>query len=235
MLLGLVGLMVGPQAAQAADPAVAAKLATLPAGTKVLEDGVDVSKLRRNAVHVFSKGRVYELPMQLTKGAPAGRVSAQAVNGCPTSSETGGYGALCLYKWINWQGGRWQTRMDTGANWPATLSSDRGGCWNYSGSSFGAPHAGEPVNNEAGSITVTASTSAPTNAPNTSPGPHVWYWVLFDWVSCQSAGDFMFTPIEYSWYDSTLQWGPGGIYESWYHRPTSFQTASDVALGHMIG
>ncbi|MCO8274899.1 peptidase inhibitor family I36 protein [Actinoplanes sp. TRM 88003] len=53
-------------------------------------------------------------------GSVVGATPAQAVTACPNNY-------FCLYRWINWEAGRWQI-PNNGTNW------DR--CWNLSNSTY---------------------------------------------------------------------------------------------------
>ncbi|MGK5677519.1 hypothetical protein [Actinoplanes sp. URMC 104] len=229
--------------ALAALATVAAVLAIAAQPAQADEPGLSLSDLTPGVGYLVHNGEITELNDDLpsagetataqraraTASAQGGDVTAAAVQGCPTSADSGGYGYLCLYDYVNWNGGRWQTNTDV--FWPASVTSTRSSCWNLSNSTFST---GGNVNNSAASIVVTASSWAPENAPNDGNYPHTWYWVLFDWVNCQSAGDFIFYPIEYNGGDSQLQWSGGGSNVSFWENPTSIQMVSDNLLNQMI-
>jgi hypothetical protein len=83
-------------------------------------------------------------------------VSAAVDLNCPN-------GNVCLFDWLNWEHGKWQTNVE---NWPA------GTCWNLSGSTF---NNGTNVNDSATSFWDLSNNQ---NRKLT----------VYDWVDCNAGG-----------------------------------------------
>jgi len=86
-----------------------------------------------------------------------GRAKAGSLFGCPDNY-------ICLYHWIDYQGGRWQVHPN--------YTNDN--CWNLSGSEY---TDGYNVNNTSASLVVNRY----------SPGNPTWLG-FYDWVNCNASG-----------------------------------------------
>lgn len=136
-------------------------------------------------------------------------VSELAEEDCPESNI---YGYVCLWKWTQFGGGRYQGKLDAiGAI--AGTSTKPDGCWNLSGSTFGSPHLGDPVNNESASLVI-------------EPSVLNWQVNFYDWVNC-NPDSFLYGRSAYNTYTAIRHLGavdtspcyPG----SCYHKFTSIR------------
>lgn len=110
-------------------------------------------------------------------------------------------GYICLFKWVDGGSGRWQ----------ASISARQdAGCWNLANSTFGSPALGDPVNNESASLVINP-TSAQTGFPR--------YVRFYDWVNCNSDGDYWTYSGSGYTYVPNLSYGPNP--PSGYHKYTS--------------
>ncbi|MCY1139071.1 peptidase inhibitor family I36 protein [Actinoplanes sp. Pm04-4] len=115
--------------------------------------------LNLNDIGWYHEVRSMKFKTGLTGSLDAGTAQAAVDLDCLS-------GILCLYDWVGWEHGKWQTNVN---NWPT------GTCWNLSGSTF---NNGTTVNNSA--------TSFADNAAGT--GKRL---TVYDWENCDDgAGKF---------------------------------------------
>lgn len=141
--------------------------------------------------------------LTLTTATPA----HAAEEDCP---EIQNVGYVCLWKWINFEGGRWQAKLETIADLPAN-GSRPAGCWNLADSTFGSPHLGAPVNNESASLVI-------------EPDSYPFTVQFYDWVNCNtSQSSFLWTRSAHNTYTAIAHLGGPMTPFPGYHKITSIR------------
>lgn len=123
------------------------------------------------------------------QNAKAAGLKVGTIFGCPEAY-------VCLYHWINYEGGRWQTWP---GNWPNNF------CWDLSGSHY---TDGYNVNNTSASMIINRDAVAPLQM------------VMYNWVQCQSGGGLTVYNANDPTFRTNLSQGGSG---DWYHKFTSME------------